>query len=359
LTAVPGVIAGNLAVAVECAAALGPGALLLPRAPEGPIPDPRAVVVAEGVAPSLAALDALLAAGARRVVQAVEADPDAARAAPIADALLRRLGAGLAPVAPGDPARGRSVYLGHLFLGTAPAAEPNLVRRLGAAAEAPVALVPYRVVEGGAAAIRGALSAAAESGRRLAVVDALDDRHLRALAEAATLYPLLIGTAGLVAALVAALAGDAPGTDAPPPPGPAAILAASEARATVAQLGLARLHLPSIEAGDVDATLGRAAPLLGADGPLIVAVPASSDRPRIAAALAAGLVARGVTRLLVAGDEACDAVLRRLDPRALRVAALVDPGVPWLTDEATGLHLLLKPGESGARDVLLRAFGHP
>jgi uncharacterized protein YgbK (DUF1537 family) len=84
------------------------------------------------------------------------------------------------------------------------------------------------------------------------------------------------------------------------------------------------------------------------------------------AAVAEGLVARGVRRLVVAGGETSGAVVQRLGVRSLRIGAEIDPGVPWTFAEiprAAGatpgdIHLALKSGNFGARDFFLKAFSH-
>ncbi|MBX9699741.1 MAG: hypothetical protein K2X74_09900, partial [Acetobacteraceae bacterium] len=85
------------------------------------------------------------------------------------------------------------------------------------------------------------------------------------------------------------------------------------------------------------------------------------------AAIAEGLVAAGVRRLVVAGGETSGAVVRRLGVAALRIGPEIDPGVPWTfaeTGSAGGaepvhLHLALKSGNFGARDFFLKAFDVP
>jgi uncharacterized protein YgbK (DUF1537 family) len=76
------------------------------------------------------------------------------------------------------------------------------------------------------------------------------------------------------------------------------------------------------------------------------------------AAIAEGLVARGVGRLVVAGGETSGAVVQRLGVTALRIGPEIDPGVPWTFAEPRGLHLALKSGNFGARDFFLKAFDH-
>ena len=47
------------------------------------------------------------------------------------------------------------------------------------------------------------------------------------------------------------------------------------------------------------------------------------------AAIARGLVARGVRRLVVAGGETSGAVVDALGVKALKIGPPIDPGVPW------------------------------
>ena len=76
------------------------------------------------------------------------------------------------------------------------------------------------------------------------------------------------------------------------------------------------------------------------------------------ARIAAGLVARGVRKMVVAGGETSGAVVGRLGVRSLRIGAEIDPGVPWTLAEGRGPNLMmaLKSGNFGATDFFLKAF---
>ncbi|MFH5925270.1 four-carbon acid sugar kinase family protein [Roseomonas xinghualingensis] len=373
-----GIIADDLAGAIECGAILmrqGMSTAVAIGLPEDALPEADALAivprtrnapVTQAVAESLAACEALLAAGTRQILQLVDPGFEGAAIAPVTDALLRRLQASFAAIAPGAPSSGRTVYLGHLFTGTALAGgEPNLPRRLAMQADAPVALIPFRIMEEGAGAIRREMSRLVEAGRRYAIADSLTDEHLLALGAAAAAQALLVGSPGIALGLPKNFGhpslGSIPAEDVPD--GPAAVLAASGARATIAQLGLARLYCPTL---DLDGTLGATEALDWAaaqkpeDGPLVIAAsPTAADAPgtgELLAALAEGLVAQGVTRLLIAGEAAFPAVVERLGIRQLRIGAEIDSGLPWCTVAGSGLHILLKPGAAGRRDILLRAF---
>ena len=124
---------------------------------------------------SLAALAWLRASGCRQFFFkycSTFDSTDQGNIGPVADALLAALGACFALACPAFPANARSVYQGHLFVGSAllsesgmenhpltPMRDPNLVRVLGRQTTGRVGLVPYATVAKGAAAIRVAMAA--------------------------------------------------------------------------------------------------------------------------------------------------------------------------------------------------------
>ena len=75
------------------------------------------------------------------------------------------------------------------------------------------------------------------------------------------------------------------------------------------------------------------------------------------AAIARGLVASGVRRLVVAGGETSGAVVSALGVTGLRIGAQIDPGVPAtvsLGDEP--IALALKSGNFGGTDFFAKAL---
>ena len=383
--------------------------------PTGPLPEADAVIIAlksrtapvgEAVAQSLAACDALLAASAKQIFWkycSTFDSTDQGNIGPVADALLKRLGSGFALACPAFPTNGRTIYLGHLFVGNAllhesgmenhpltPMTDANLVRVLGRQTDGAVGLVPFSTIEQGAAATRQAMMRLAEQGRRYAIVDAVTDQHLLAIGEAAAQHALITGGSGVAMGLpenfrragLLPMRGDA--ASLPPMQGMAAVVAGSCSRATLGQIGLARDHVPVLEL-DALATpdaaalaaqaLGWVAGKLAADRPVVIAASAPPEKvaalqaklgrdaagaliEAAMAAIAEGLVARGVGRLVVAGGETSGAVVQRLGVTALRIGPEIDPGVPWTFAEPRGLHLALKSGNFGARDFFLKAFDH-
>lgn len=415
-----GCIADDFTGATDLASMLvrhGMRAVQLIGVPEGPLPEADAVVVAlksrtipagDAVAQSLAACEALLAAGARQILFKYCSTFDSTEAGnigPVAEALMARLGAAFAIACPAFPANGRTVYQGHLFVGASllsesgmenhpltPMTDANLVRVLGRQTRLSVGLIPFAVIERGPAAIRHEMARLAEAGRRLAIADAITDAHLMALGEACAEHPLLTGGSGIAMGLpenfrrAGLLPVRADADVLPPPAGFCAVLAGSCSRATLGQIGCARAHVPVLELDalatpDAEAlaaqALGWAEGRLDAARPVVIAASAPPERvaelqgrlgregagalvETTLSEIAAGLVARGVRRLVVAGGETSGAVVQRLGVRALAIGPEIDPGVPWTHALAAaapeGIHLALKSGNFGGRDLFLRAF---
>src|SRR5664279_3098493 len=151
-------------------------------APDDPAPDVDAVVVAIksrtapvhwAVEQSLAALGWLQRAGARQFFFkycSTFDSTDEGNIGPVSDALIQALGCGFSLHCPAFPTNGRTVYLGHLFVGGAllnesgmerhpltPMTDANLVRVLSHQTDGAVGLVPFATVERGAPVIRAAM----------------------------------------------------------------------------------------------------------------------------------------------------------------------------------------------------------
>jgi uncharacterized protein YgbK (DUF1537 family) len=383
---------------------------------DDPVPDADAIIVAlksrtapvqEAVADSLAALRWLRAVGARQFFFkycSTFDSTDAGNIGPVADALVDALGCGFALACPAFPANARSVYQGHLFVGSAllnesgmenhpltPMRDANLVRVLSRQTDGTVGLVPFAIVEQGATAIRRAMTALKEQGRRYAIVDAVSDMHLIAIGEAAESHALITGGSGVAKGLPenfrragllpSAMSG---GAALPSVGGYAAVLAGSCSRATLAQIGRAREHLPVLDLDplatpDASALTAQAmdwAESRLGDVPVVIAASATPDRVSVLqqrmgrdaagalvectlAGIAESLVAHGVRRMVVAGGETSGAVVSRLGVRSLRIGAEIDPGVPWTYAERgqkPPMKLALKSGNFGAPDFFMKAF---
>jgi 3-dehydrotetronate 4-kinase len=384
----------------------------VPR-PGDPAPDADAVVVAlksrtapvrQAVDASLAALEWLRTAGCRQFFFkycSTFDSTDDGNIGPVADALIAALGCGFALACPAFPANARSVYQGYLFVGgvllnesgmehhpLTPMTDANLVRVLSRQTDGTVGLVPYATVEQGAVAIRQAMTALKEQGRRYAIVDAVSDGHLVAIGEAAEHHALITGGSGVAMGLPAnfrrtGMLMERDAASLPTLSGHAAVIAGSCSRATLAQLGMARELVPVLQldpiaqpdtAGMVAIARDWITDKLGAT-PIVIAASAPPDKvvalqqmlgrdgagaliEQTLAHIAEDLVARGVRRLVVAGGETAGAVVSRLGVRSLRIGGEIDPGVPWTYAEggATPLLLALKSGNFGARDFFIKAF---
>jgi uncharacterized protein YgbK (DUF1537 family) len=415
-----GCIADDFTGATDLASTLvrqGMSAVQVIGVPDGPLPVADAVIVAlksrtipaaEAVAQSLAACEALLAAGARQFLFKYCSTFDSTEEGnigPVAEALLKRLDGGFAIACPAFPTNGRTIYQGHLFVGGAllnesgmenhpltPMRDANLVRVLSRQTEGGVGLLPFTVVEQGAGAIRHAVTKLREAGRRFAIADAITDAHLMALGEACASHALITGGSGIAMGLPenfrrAGLLPARPNAGTLPEVGGlAAVLAGSCSRATLGQIGVARDHVPTLE---LDALATPDAALLAAQAkawmagkleagrPIVIAASAPPDRvealqkklgrdaagalvEEAMAEIAEALVTAGVRRLVVAGGETSGSVVQRLGVRSLRIGAEIDPGVPWThatPDSAPeGMLLALKSGNFGARDFFLKAF---
>lgn len=363
----------------------------------------RTAPVAEAVRQSLEALEWLRGAGARQIFFkycSTFDSTDAGNIGPVAEALLEALGGEQTIYCPAFPTNGRSIYQGHLFVGDrllsesgmenhplTPMTDADLVRVLGRQTSHPVGLVPYASVSQGAEAIRASLGELRAAGKRHAIVDALDDAHLRAIGAAVAELSLVTGGSGVAlglpenfrrSGLLHAEVSDA----LPEIAGAAAVLSGSCSRATNAQVAhfaakrpALRLDPLALARGEqsVETILHWARPKLGAEPILIYATAepeavaaVQSELGREAAGtlveetlagVAKGLVAAGLRRLVVAGGETSGAVVAALGIAALRIGPEIDPGVPWTaTLGEPPLLLALKSGNFGTVDFFEKAF---
>jgi uncharacterized protein YgbK (DUF1537 family) len=365
----------------------------------------RTIPAQDAVAQSLAALDWLRAAGCRRFFFkycSTFDSTDRGNIGPVAEALLAALGAPLTVACPAFPENGRRVFGGYLFVGDVllsesgmkdhpltPMTDPSLVRVLQRQSRGKVGLVREADVAAGPPAIRARLDALGAGGVSLAIVDAISDAHLLAIGEACAELALVTGGSGVAMGLPAAwrargLLGAADGAATlPPSAGLRAIVSGSCSTATLGQLAAAvRAGVPAfrvdplrLAAGEdvAAAALAWAAPRLAA-GPVIVHATAEPGEVRAAqerlgreragalveealAAVARGLVDRGVGRLVVAGGETSGAVVNALGVRALRIGPQIAPGVPWTASVGDRpLALALKSGNFGGPTFFLDAW---
>ena len=382
-------------------------------APETNILDAEAVVVAlksrttpaaEAIEKSLAALTWLRGAGARQILFkycSTFDSTDAGNIGPVAEALMEALGTDFTLYCPAFPENGRTIYLGYLFVGDVllsesgmrdhpltPMREPSLVRVLQRQCRGNVGLVPQYDVARGPVAIRDAFASLRQAGFRHAIVDAIEDRDLEAIGEAAADFPLITGGSGIALGLPEnfrrqGLLDDNAAADAlPPVTGAAVVLSGSCSEATRAQVAYLGERVPVFTIDPIAAAAGRriaeealawAKPRLG-DRPIVISATAPPEEvaaiqrvlgreragaliERVLADIAREFVAHGVRRLVIAGGETAGAVVQALGVTGLRIGRQIDPGVPWTASlDQPVLALALKSGNFGASDFFLRAF---
>lgn len=364
----------------------------------------RTCPVGEAIDLSLRSAEALLELGARQLFFkycSTFDSTDEGNIGPVAEALMAKLGADLAIACPAFPTNKRTVYMGHLFVGDVPLNESpmkdhpltpmrdsSLVRVLQRQSKGKVGLVPFAVVDQGAAAIEAAFEAARSRGERFVIVDAITDRHLVDMGTAAAGMPLITGGSGVALGLPGNFiraglmkAADAPRMM-PASKGRAAILAGSCSEATRGQVAAAKAAgIPAFEIDPLALSAGRQSdksildwianqpverPFLvysSADPSAVKAVQEKLGRDaagalmeRTLAAVARELVASGTTRMIVAGGETSGAVVNGLGVKALEIGPEIDPGVPWTRAVGHDLVLALKSGNFGAPDFFVKAW---
>lgn len=324
---------------------------------------------------------------------------------PVMDALMTALDTSFSVSCPAFPTNGRTVFKGHLFVGRqllssssmrdhplTPMRDANLVRVLQQQSRQSVGLVTRSTVAAGTAAVHHAFDTLRANGTGVAILDAVDDDDLVILGEACAGLTLVTGGSGLGFGLATHFRRNgqlsASGAEALLPflPGYRAVVAGSSSSATNAQVASMKARCPSfavdplaLARGEdiVGQALGWAAPLL-AEGPVLVYATASPAGVRqvqsvlgvdkagalVEAALAAiarGLVALGVDRLVVAGGETSGAVVQALGITRLHIGREIAPGVPWTVAERDGpanapLLLALKSGNFGGADFFADAW---
>ncbi|MEU0986477.1 3-oxo-tetronate kinase [Streptomyces sp. NPDC005953] len=373
----------------------------------------RMVPAADAVASSLGALEWLRGQGAGQIYfkfcSTFDSTPRG-NIGPVLDRLAKATGADTVPLTPSSPEHLRTQYQGYLFVDelllgeshmrdhpVTPMNDSYLPRLLRTQTREQVALIGLGTVREGEAAVRAALAAASA---RYVLADGIDESDLRTLGRAALGSPLVAGAAGLAAGLAHAhaeeRAGHAAGagwdeTGAETKAADtweavgrsAAVLSGSCSRRTLEQLtvltdaGRPAYHLDVVATPDpmalADAALtwydalpsGGGAPVLYSSAApeelreiqRVLGVERSAAVLEEATGLvAAGLVERGVSRLVAAGGETSGAVVAALGITGAHVGAEAARGVPWIHPLGDRpLALLLKSGNFGGPGLLLDA----
>lgn len=349
----------------------------------------RTIPAAEATAQSLAACDWLLAQGAEQIIFKVCStfdSTDAGNIGQVTQALAEHLNAKHILVCPAFPANGRSVYMGHLFVGDVllnesgmqdhpltPMTDADLRRVLARQTNWPVAHMPHATVTQGPQAVTNALPA----DRAMIIMDAITEADLHTIGQAAKGQKILTGGSGIALGLPANFGA----TPATPPwcgiTGPGVILSGSCSRATRGQVATYKANAPhrEIKAEDVmsgaitptelaDWTLAQdTSPLIysSADPDVIHQAQADFGREIIAekietlfANLATELAKSGIKRMVVAGGETSGAVVTGLNAQTLHIGPKLAAGVPALRHG--DMALALKSGNFGGEDFFTTAL---
>ncbi len=355
----------------------------------------RTVPVADAVAWSLASAEALTAAGAQQLFFkycSTFDSTDQGNIGPVTEALMARFGVDFTIACPAFPANGRTIYRGHLFVldrllsespmkdhPLTPMRDSDLVRVLRRQSTRKVGLIGYETVAGGPAKIRAGFEAARDSGVAMAIVDALDDAHLRAIGAACKGMKLVTGGSAVAMGLPANFAKSEALAASPfvAAPGGMAIVSGSCSAATRGQVAAAlAAGVPALklDPGALPDPSGLRAWIAAQakDRPVLVYSTAEPEAVRAAQSLdpkiaerledrlaeAAGICAElGRTRLVVAGGETSGAVVAKLGVACLEIGPEICPGVPWTRAlDGRGLALALKSGNFGGPEFFRQAF---
>ena len=349
----------------------------------------RSIPASEAVRLSLAALDWLRDQGCTQFLFKYCSTFDSTaegNIGPVAEALAEALGAESVIFCPAFPATGRTIYQGHLFVGDhllsesgmqhhplTPMTDPDLRRVLAAQIGGAVGHVPAATVWQGPEAIRAALAAEAQAGRRFVIADAIRDEDLLSWGRALAGQRLITGGSGIALGLpgnfpLSGQAGAWTGQG-------GRVVALSGSCSTATRRQVAAHDGPKREVTAEEALAGLAPedladwalaqdglPLIysSADPETVAAAQKAHGREKVAAALeglfgatARVLAARGIRRLISAGGETSGAVVEALAPDALEIGPEIDPGVPVM--RAGDMVLALKSGNFGAEDFFAKA----
>ncbi len=362
----------------------------------------RTIAPADAVAQSLQALRWLQAQGARQIYFKYCSTFDSTaegNIGPVTEALMDALGCDFTIATPAFPDNKRSVFKGYLFVGDTlldesgmqnhpltPMTDPNLVRVMQAQTRRPVGLIGYSVVARDAQAVRQRMDELRAQGVGVAIVDAVTNDDLLRLGPALKDLPLVTAGSGVAIGLPQNF-GIHPSSQAsalPAATGRQAIVSGSCSLATNRQVAAFKatggpamaidpMQLASGE--DVVATTLAWAEQRLADGPVLVYSTAEAGSVKAVqsqlgvgqagamveqaiAAIARGLVERGVRQLVVAGGETSGACVQALEITQMQIGPQIDPGVPWCHAQtpAGPVHITLKSGNFGTDDFFTKAF---
>ncbi|MBT9369666.1 3-oxo-tetronate kinase [Rhizobium sp. CSW-27] len=363
----------------------------------------RTLPAAEAVAEARAALAWLRSVGARRFYWKYCSTFDSTREGnigPVAEALMADLGIGQTLYCPAFPENGRSIFMGHLFVGEqllsespmkdhplTPMRDSSLVRLLGPQVKGAVGLANRHVVAQGPQALKARLDELYHRQLAHIIVDAVEEEDLVTIATAAVDMLLITGGSALAAPLPRlylerGLMDRASNFfERPSVEGGQIVLSGSCSAMTRQQVAhyleeaeSLRLDPLSLQADGVEPALQWLRARQPAAAKIIYATAEPEEvraaQQQLGAARAGHLVedalARlaqeafrmGIRRFVVAGGESSGAVAKALGVTRLAIGCEIAPGVPWTYAEVAGetVALALKSGNFGSADFFHEAF---
>ncbi|WP_105382916.1 3-oxo-tetronate kinase [Neorhizobium alkalisoli] len=319
---------------------------------------------------------------------------------PVAEMLMAELGATQTIYCPAFPENGRSVFMGHLFVGEqllsespmrdhplTPMRDSSLVRLLAPQVHKKVGLANRLVVAEGTEALQARLETLAAEGVMHVITDAVSDQDLETIAAATANLPLLTGGSAIAGKLPrlyleqGVVEPSAARSSDSLPKGGQLVLSGSCSAMTRKQVAYyagksASLRLDPVAlagegVGPTEAWLQRRS----AEEPKLIFATAEPEEVRkaqeklgfekasqlveqVLADLARQAFQSGVRRFVVAGGETSGAVIQALGIKRLEIGPEIAPGVPWTFAELEGerVALALKSGNFGGEAFFEDAF---
>lgn len=363
----------------------------------------RTIPAQQAIDQALAAAHWLQKAGAKRFYwkycSTFDSTPEG-NIGPVSEALMEHLGARQTIYCPAFPENGRSIFMGHLFVGEQPLDESpmkdhpltpmrdsSLVRLLTPQVKTPVGLANRLVVARGVEALEDRLKALESEGIRHVVVDAVADEDLAVIAQAVLDFPLVTGGSALAMPLPKLLeaAGElaaAQNANAHRNVGKGQIVLSGSCSAmTRRQVAAYKSCAATFQLNPLELAQHGVQPALEwlrtvpADAPKMVFATAEPEDVRAyqqalgveksgalvedaLAKIAVEALKLGVSRFVVAGGETSGAVVNALGVTQLGIGPEIAPGVPWTftTVSDQPLALALKSGNFGSESFFQQAF---
>ena len=362
----------------------------------------RSIPSQDAVDQSLVALKWLQASGARQIVFKYCSTFDSTKTGnigPVAEALAQALDCSGVVVCPAFPENGRTVYQGHLFVGDQPLDECGMqdhpitpmtdadIRRwLQCQSESSVGHIALQTVHRGPEGVAQALQAKGAAGKRLVVIDAVNDADILAIGSAVRGAPLVTGASAIAMGLPANFERDELrgkfSSNVTARAGPGIVLSGSCSRVTMNQVERYKQSSPSFTV-DIERLMEDEAIAEEAEAfiaaqigscPIVYSTGAPEHVRRMHARFGNEAVSRkteaffgilatkaqdlGHDRIIVAGGETSGAVVQSLGLTSLDIGPEICPGVPSLyaAAEQGGVAFALKSGNFGGEDFFAEAL---